>query len=99
MAARTVQDLTGSPSWSTTHAPQLEVSQPQWVPVSPSVSRRKCTSSSRGSTSRSTCSPLTVIVTCISSDLLVQRAGRGAAQGAVGQLAHEVTLVVGGAAG
>ena len=30
--------------------PQFEVSHPQWVPVSPSVSRRKCTSSVRGST-------------------------------------------------
>jgi hypothetical protein len=54
-----VHDFTGSPSISTTQAPQLEVSQPQCVPVSPSVSRRKCTSSVRGSTSRVTCSPLT----------------------------------------
>ena len=39
IAARIVHDLTGLPSISTTQAPQLEVSQPQWVPVSPGVSR------------------------------------------------------------
>ena len=31
----TVHDFTGLPSISTTQAPQLEVSQPQWVPVRP----------------------------------------------------------------
>ncbi len=51
LAARVVQDLTGRPSMWTTQAPQLEVSQPQWVPVSPSVSRRKWTSSRAGSIS------------------------------------------------
>ena len=40
LAARIVQDFTGSPSMSTTHVPQLDVSQPQCVPVSPSSSRR-----------------------------------------------------------
>ena len=65
MTASTVQDLTGSPSISTTQTPQLLVSQPQWVPVRPSVSRRKCTRSSLGSTSRVTSVPLTVMVTCI----------------------------------
>ena len=35
IAASVVQDLTGWPSISTTQAPQLEVSQPQWVPVRP----------------------------------------------------------------
>ena len=39
IAARIVHDLTGLPSMRTTHAPQFEVSQPQWVPVSPGVSR------------------------------------------------------------
>ena len=63
ITARTVHDLTGSPSMRTTQAPQFEVSQPQWVPVSPSVSRMKWTSRSRGSISRETCSPLTVIET------------------------------------
>ena len=38
-AARTVQDFTASPSRWTVHAPQFEVSQPTWVPVSPSTSR------------------------------------------------------------
>ena len=37
IAASTVHDFTGSPSISTTQAPQLDVSQPQWVPVRPSV--------------------------------------------------------------
>ena len=45
ITARVVHDLTGTPSISTTQAPQLEVSQPQWVPVRPGVSRMKWTSS------------------------------------------------------
>ena len=32
-----VQDLIGLPSSRTVQAPQLVVSQPMWVPVSPSV--------------------------------------------------------------
>jgi hypothetical protein len=52
MTASTVQDLTGVSSSQTTQAPQLEVSQPQCEPVSPSSSRRKWMSSSRGSTTR-----------------------------------------------
>ena len=39
IAARVVHDLIGLPSISTTQAPQLDVSQPQWVPVRPGVSR------------------------------------------------------------
>ena len=39
MTASTVQDLTGASSSHTTQAPQFEVSQPQWVPVRPTVSR------------------------------------------------------------
>ena len=39
IAARIVHDLTGLPAINTTHAPQFDVSQPQWVPVSPGVSR------------------------------------------------------------
>ncbi len=46
-----VQDLTGRPSTSTVHAPQFVVSQPMWVPVSPSPRRIRWDSSSRGSTS------------------------------------------------
>src|SRR5215213_8592463 len=63
LTASTVQDLTGSPSRCTVHAPQLEVSHPQWVPVSPKVSRMKWTSRRRGSTSASRDSPFTL--TCI----------------------------------
>ena len=44
----------------TVQAPQDEVSQPTWVPVRPSCSRRNCTSSRRGSTSSSTRLPFTV---------------------------------------
>ena len=67
IAASTVHDFTGSPSMSTVQAPQLLVSQPQWVPWSSRVSRRKCTSRSRGSISWVTSWPLTVIVTCTSA--------------------------------
>src|SRR4051812_47603394 len=61
--ARTVQDLTASPLRWHVHAPQLDVSQPTCVPVSPRVSRRKWTRSRRGSTSALSCAPFTVIVT------------------------------------
>jgi hypothetical protein len=49
--ASIVQDFTDSPSTRTVQAPQLEVSQPIFVPGSPHSSRRYCTSSVRGSTS------------------------------------------------
>jgi len=62
MTARIVQDLTGVSSSHTTHAPQLDVSQPQCEPVSPRSSRRKWISSSRGSTTRAWSVPLTVTV-------------------------------------
>ena len=39
--ASTVHDFTDSPSSSTVQAPQDDVSQPTFVPVSPSCSRRK----------------------------------------------------------
>src|SRR5215211_5612886 len=61
--AKTVQDLAGVPSSSTVQAPQLVVSQPMWVPVRPTVSRRKCASSIRGSTSAERGSPFTVTST------------------------------------
>src|SRR3954447_24073470 len=93
IAASTVHDLTGLPSISTTQAPQFDVSQPQWVPVRSSVSRMKCTSSMRGSTSCETCSPLTVIETLMSC-LLVVGAGQRPAQRAAREHAREVTLVV-----
>src|SRR4051812_44702262 len=93
ITVKTVQDLIGWPSSSTTQAPQFEVSQPQWVPVRSSVSRRKCTSSRRGSTSRLTTSPLTVIETS-TSGLRCQGARGGPPQRSVGQDAGQVTLVV-----
>ena len=43
--------LDGRPSTMTVQAPHWLVSQPTCVPVRPSCSRRKCTSSVRGSTS------------------------------------------------
>src|SRR4051794_24805778 len=58
--ARTLQLFTLRPSRCTVHAPQLLVSQPITVPVFPSISRRYCTSSIRGSTSSETCAPSTV---------------------------------------
>src|SRR2546421_1459020 len=61
--ASSVQDLTDSPSISTVHAPQLEVSHPTLVPMSPSRSRRKYTRRVRGSTSSSWVTSLTVIDT------------------------------------
>src|SRR4051794_7833023 len=98
MAASTVHDFTGCPSIRTTQVPQLLVSQPQWVPVMPSVSRRKCTSSSRGSTSLLTCSPLIVVVICTLDPFSGrdERAGAryGEAQDAPGELVGEVPLVV-----
>src|SRR4051812_41197439 len=99
MAASIVHDLTGSPSTRTTHAPQFDVSQPQWVPVMSRWSRRRWTSRVRGSASAVRCSPLTLMVICIS--LLRsgrQRALGGAPQGSQGQLVREVALVLGRAA-
>ena len=55
-----VQDFTGRPSTRTVHAPQLVVSQPMCVPVSPSPRRIRWDSSSRGSTSAIFFCPLTV---------------------------------------
>ena len=59
-AASTVHDFTDSPSSSTVQAPQDVVSQPMLVPVRSAVSRRKCTSSVRSSTSAVMSLPLTV---------------------------------------
>ena len=73
IAVRTVHDFTGSPSIHTTHTPQFEVSQPQWLPVSRRWSRRKWISNNRGSTSRVTSSPLTFIVTSIMSLPVLER--------------------------
>src|SRR5215470_20300558 len=94
ITASTVHDLTGVPSSHTTQTPQFEVSHPQWVPVSASSSRRKCTSSSLGSTSRRYSVPLTVTLICIGLDLPSGGAGGGAAKRPDGQLAGEMALVV-----
>ena len=57
--ASTVQDFTARPSMWTVQAPHCDVSHPMLVPVRPSSSRIKSTSSSRGSTlSRLRDSPL-----------------------------------------
>src|SRR5215468_5967631 len=60
-----VQDFTVLPFRMTVQAPQLLVSQPTCVPVSPRTSRIKCTNSSLGSTGASRRLPL--IVTCTDS--------------------------------
>src|SRR5690554_4848959 len=62
-AASMVQDFTLLPSTCTTQAPHWLVSQPTCVPVMLRCSRRNCTRRVRGSTSRVTGWPLTVIVT------------------------------------
>ena len=51
--ASIVQHFALAPSTWTVQAPQLLVSQPTWVPVSPKSSRSRWTSSRRGSTSAS----------------------------------------------
>jgi hypothetical protein len=61
--ARIVHDFTASPSRCTVQAPQLDVSQPTCVPVSPRSSRIAWTSRRRGSTSIVRFSPLTVRLT------------------------------------
>ena len=68
-AASIVHDFTDSPSTSTVHAPQLDVSHPTLVPVSPQSSRRYCTSRVRGSTSWACAPPFTVIEICMGPDL------------------------------
>src|SRR5665213_3917457 len=68
-AASMVHDFTDSPSTSTVHAPQLEVSHPILVPVRVHASRRYCTSNVRGSTSWSCPEPLTLITIRMAGDL------------------------------
>src|SRR5882672_11073706 len=60
---RSVQLFIETPSTWTTQAPHCEVSQPKWVPVRSSVSRRKSDRSSDGATSALTFLPLTDIST------------------------------------
>src|SRR4051812_46902502 len=58
-----VQLLTGLPFIWMTQAPHWLVSQPMCVPVRPRLSRKKLTSSSRGSTSAAYSTPLTFSLT------------------------------------
>src|SRR4051794_3271982 len=96
--ASIVHDLALSPSTWTVHAPQLLVSQPTCVPVSPRLSRSRWTSRRRGSTSASWTSPLTVTEMCwvlIGAGLLRVREGAfgGAAECPEGQLRGHRPLV------
>src|SRR6056297_1296588 len=63
--ASTVQDFTDLPFMSTVQAPQWDVSQPICAPLRFRFSRRKCTSSVRGSASPSTARPLIVMRICV----------------------------------
>ena len=71
-AASTVQDFTATPSMATVQAPHCVVSQPTWVPVSLSRSRRKCTSRVRAGTSAVWGVPLTVTSTVTSREPAIQ---------------------------
>src|SRR5690242_20301417 len=101
--ASIVQDLALRPSTWTVHAPQLLVSQPTCVPVSPKTSRRRWTRSSRGSTSASRASPLTVTVMCwvvivAPCSRVGQRPDERLAERAEGQLGDHRALVLDGSA-
>src|SRR5574341_1991397 len=85
----------GVPSTSTVQAPQPEVSQPMWVPVSPSSSRRKWTSSRRGSTSALRSVPLTfTVIRMRLRTSLVGGHGRGVPETALGEDPDDVALVL-----
>src|SRR6266536_4318666 len=89
----------GTPSSSTVQAPQPEVSQPMWVPVRCSSSRRRWTSSSLGSTSALWSVPLTLTVIRMRlRTSVVGGHGRGVPQAALGEGPDDVALVVGRAA-
>src|SRR5690348_6247380 len=93
ITASTVQDFTGTSSSQTVQTPQLDVSQPQWVPVRPRSSRRKWTSRVRLLTSRSWSVPLTLTVMRMSGPRSLG-AGHRAAQRPRGQLTGQMSLVV-----
>src|SRR5260221_1328737 len=61
--AKSEHDFTAAPSSRTVQAPHWLVSQPTWVPVSPSTSRRKWTSRTRDSISRDSSILLTGMLT------------------------------------
>ena len=94
IAASVVHDLTGLPSISTTQAPQLDVSQPQWVPVRlERLAEEVDEQQARLDVARD------LLAVDGHRDFHVQaswsqRAGRRAAQCALGQHAREVALVV-----
>src|SRR3954454_5674322 len=100
--ASIVQDLALRPSTWTVQAPQLLVSQPICVPVSPKTSRSTWTRRRRGSTSASRASPLTVMETCWvvigASSRERQRALERPVQRSNGQLGDHRPLVLGGPA-
>src|SRR5512134_1791268 len=81
--ASTVQDFTDWPLKSTVHAPQWLVSQPIWLPVRSSRSRRVWISSSRASTRASTAWPWSASL----------RAGDGETDGATRHLPRHVGAV------
>src|SRR3954470_20219923 len=90
-----------SPFTRTVHAPQTPCSQPACAPVRSSSSRRKSSTSIRGSTRTSCSTPLTVTCRRTFSGI------RGSFPGVVGRVLHgpaghddgEVTAVVGRAVG
>src|SRR6476620_10958507 len=102
--ANMVHDFTVFPFKSTVQAPQLLVSQPTCVPVNPSCSRIKCTSSSLGSAATSRSLPL--ILSLISSFFAMPHVLRfaawkmllacpfsGARQSTLGKLFNKTCLV------
>src|SRR2546428_13914462 len=93
-----VQDFTGVPSTSTVQAPQWVVSHPMWVPVSLSLSRKKCTRRSRGSTSALLFSPLTVTVIGWPTSSTSPGALVGALQSALRKDPDDVAFVLDGTA-
>ena len=94
IAASAVHDFSGLPSISTTQAPQLDVSQPQWVPVRPGgVADEVDEQRARLDVARHGLAVDGDRVSA-SSGLLLERAGRRAAQGAFREHAREVALVV-----
>src|SRR5262249_24162170 len=103
--AKTVHDFTGVPSSNTVHAPHDVVSQPRCVPVRPSVSRRKCVSSSRVSTSAECAVPLTVSVSALvivpsrteTTSVMAPPFGH-LTEASLGEHAHDVALLLNRAA-
>ena len=99
--ANIVHDFIGVPLTNTVHAPQLVVSQPMCVPVSPAFVRTKSTRSVRGSTSWVWSVPFTVTVIStvlpfsVGSTLCLLRRG---GERTTGEHADDVALPVRGPA-